>query len=222
MSAFTDFFSKVGHGLSSGLSAIGKPLMGAVSSLAPVAGTALGGMFGGPMGAMVGGGLGNAAGNLLGHFGGGGDAQQQPAQMPQMPSFQGMGQQFGGQAGNYLNQMLPPQYQGMNIGQLGQSFSSNMGNQLNNILPQSMQGLGLGQRAGAFLNNQLASRIPSAFQNQTLGGAGGLLGGQGGRYMAPMLRSRFGFAHGGGVHGLRDMADLLGHHYYDEGGEVYS
>lgn len=212
MSAFTDFFSRVGHGLSNFGHAIARPLMGAVSSLAPMAGTALGGMFGGPMGAMAGNTLGGMAGNLFGNLsggGGGGDKQQ-------APSFQGVGQQLGGQAGNYLNQMLPSQYQGMNLGQLGQSFSSNMGNRLNQMLPQGMQQYGLGQRAGAFLNDQLASRLPSAFQGQTLGGAGKMLGGQGGQYMG----NRFGFSHGGGVYGLRDMADLLGHPY-DMGGEVY-
>ena len=239
MSKFTDFFSNVGHGISSGLntlghgiSSIGKPLLSAAGQLAPMAGTMLGGAFGGPAGAALGGSLGGMAGNLFGQMSGGGQQEQG------MPSFQGMGQNLGGQAGNYLNQMLPQGMQGMNLGQMGSSLQNQFGSRLNQMLPQGMQGMGLGQRAAGFFGNQLASRLPGGFgglQNQTLGGLGSLLGGQAGNYfgnrfnpmsmMQTMGRpmSTPSFAYGGHLAhgGLRDMAELLGHHGYEEGGHAY-
>lgn len=270
MSKFTDFFSNLGHGISS----IGKPIMGALGSLAPMAGTAIGGMFGGPAGMMLGNSLGGMAGNLFGQLGGGGgQAPQAPqmqtggglqsqmpvgggneAMMSQFSPMQKYGQQYGRRAGGYLDQMLPEQLQGMEMGPLATAGGGYLGGHLNKMLPSFMQPMGLGQRLGGYLGNQMASRLPAGYENKTLGGAGSMMGGRfGGRMnnqISPYMQ-RFGIggaqptavpqalAHGGqvghfhhyghpghyghhqgGFHNLRDMGDVLGHHF-DDGGLVY-
>lgn len=267
MSKFTDFFSNLGHGIST----IGKPIMGALGSIAPMAGSALGGMFGGPAGMMVGNSLGSMAGNLFGQLGGGG----QPPQAPQMPTGGGLqsqmpgaagneammsqlspmqraGQRYGRSMGGYLNQMLPEQLQDMEMGPLATAGGGYFGGQLNKMLPSFMQPMGLGHRLGGYLGSQVASRLPAGYENKTLGGAGSMMGGRfGGRMnsqISPYMQ-RFGMgapaaqpqaapqalAYGGhvgnfdhygnpahqvGFHNLRDMGDMLGHHF-DDGGMVY-
>lgn len=246
MSKFTDFFSNIGHGIRN----MGKPIMNALSTVAPMAGTAVGGMFGGPMGMMAGNALGGMAGNLFNQISGGGGGEQ--AQTPQLPTGGGLqsqmpgqapGQRYGMQFGNYLNQMLPEQIQDMQMGPLAVAGGGYLGGKLNNMLPGMMQPMGLGHRLGGYLGSQIASRLPAQYENQTLGGLGSMLGGQmGGRFgrtLNPMLQ-RFGYgmpqapttqpqpqpaqqlAYGGhvGFHSLRDMGDMMGHHF-DDGGMVY-
>lgn len=232
MSRFTDFFSNLGHGLSSGISAIGKPLLGAFSSLAPMAGTAIGGMFGGPGGAMIGNSLGGMAGNIFGNLSGGGGGGSAP-QQPQQPMDAAGG--MGGMIGNQVNQMLPEQYQNMALGPMATAARAGMGNQFEQMLPPAMQGFGLGQKGGDFLNGRLSgpfSRMPGQGQNlgQAASGMGSYLGNgmqnMRSRFGAGLqnMRSRIGFADGGHIpiafHNLRDMGDMMGHHF-DDGGPVY-
>jgi hypothetical protein len=177
MSAFSDFFGKVGHGISSaaktvghGLSsaynAVGKPLMGMASQAMPALGMGLGGMIGGPAGMQVGSMLGNAGGNILGGLSQG----HTPSVSSFMPSQQNM-QQLAQMGSGYINQILPQQYQNMSIGQMGQNFSNGLGSRLNQMLPQSMQGYGLGSHFSNFMNNQFNSRIPQHYRDQNLSGA---------------------------------------------------
>lgn len=215
MSGFSDFLNKIGSGISS----VGKPLLGAVSSFAPMAGTILGGMYGGPMGASVGANLGGVVSNMFGGGGGHPAPMQPPMQqsLPQYnqsqpmstPQFQGIGQRIG----QSVNQYLPRELQGQNIGDIGSYLGSNIGGRLNQMLPQQFQGFGFPQMAGSYLGRQLASQAPGG-ANQTLGG----LGQQTDNY----LRGRIGYADGGHVSygGFNDMTDLMGHHY-DNGGMVY-
>lgn len=197
MSSFSKFFSNVGHGLSS----IAKPVLGAASSFAPMAGTMIGGALGGPSGAMMGGQLGGMAGGMMNQISGRGGQTQ----APQMPSYQNFGS-AGSQAGNYLNSMLPQGMQGMNLGQMGSSLAGHFGSGLESMLPQSMQGQGLGGMASNFLRGQLSSRIPQSYQNMNLGQMGSQAGGA---LYNRMSQAAPGYAEGGSVG-------------YNDGGPMYA
>lgn len=173
MSAFSNFFGKIGHGLSSaartvgnGFSSIAKPIAGFASQYMPAIGSGIGGMLGGPMGMQVGSMLGGSAGNMLSGISQG----HNPTASSFMPSQENM-QQLAQMGSGYLNQLIPEQYRNMSIGQMANNFSNAAGNRVNQMLPQSLQGYGLGSHFSNFMNNQFNSRVPQHYRDQNLSGA---------------------------------------------------
>jgi|SRR5882724_181547 len=178
------FFGDLWGGVKSGL-----------SSLAPIAGTLLGGAYGGPGGAMMGSQLGGAVGNL---FGGGGQQEQPQQQQPQQPNV-------GGAITNGMNSYIPQQMQNQTFGQMGQNMQNRAGNAMNRFLGPEAGQAGLGQAlsgaAGQFLGNRFGGMMPQGWQNQSLGG----LTQQAGDYaqsMMPQMPQGGGF---GGGQGFQEM-----------------
>jgi len=143
------------------LGGLAKPLGGIVSSLAPMAGTVLGGLVGGPAGAGIGGGLGSAVGKLLGGLTGGG-AQGQPSGAPQ-PSF-------GSQMANTMTSMIPQQFQNMSFGQMGNQLQNMGANAINQFMGPQAQQSGLGQSIMGGLSNVMgrgADYLQNRYGNQS-------------------------------------------------------
>jgi hypothetical protein len=230
--SFKSFLSTVGNGARQ----LARPLGNIVSSLAPLAGTVLGGRFGGPMGAMMGNQLGAGVGEMVGNWG------------AQRGGTGNMGQAVT----QGINGMIPQGMQGQTFGQMGQNLQQQGANSLNRLMGpgaaqagfgQSMMGSlnGMAGTMGNYLSNRYGERLPfnpqqafNQFSNMTPGGVANQAGNmvnqgvgagmeRAGQMAAPyqqqMLQAQRGmesyanppqgnYASGGHV-SLRDMIDMM-------------
>lgn len=143
--------------ISNGLSSLINPARSFLGTLAPYAGTALGGFLGGPAGAAIGG----MGGGLLGGLIRGDNAD----------SYHSLGQA----AGNLLNSAVPEQYRNMPVGQIGRNaqnyFGSSIDQGLGRYISPSIGRMGIGNslvNAGSdWLHDRFRGMMPGQYSNQT-------------------------------------------------------
>lgn len=148
--------------IGSGLMSIVKPI---ATTLAPMAGTAIGSMFGHPE-------LGGIAGSAVqGLFGGGGGGGAQPQQPQPQQSFGQIGQGLGNYAQQRFANYIPTSMGNTNFGglpqQAGAQFGRAAGQGLYNRFAPMMPRETFGQMAGNLGNRigaTLGGRLPQQFQ----------------------------------------------------------
>lgn len=170
------FFGNLWDAAKSGFGAIGST----IGKLAPMAGTALGGVFGGPGGAMMGSQLGNMVSGIMG---GGGGEQPQQQQAPQSvgQAFSGMGNMAGQGMQNMMQQrgmQMPSWAQNSTGGNFlqnaGQHFGGRAAEMASRYLPQSFQqyapqlqqfGQSMGSKLGGMGQQKFNSYVPERMQH---------------------------------------------------------